>query len=212
MRGRAVLLAAYCLAVLGQLAAVPASSGDEPQFLGRTRAQWVSQFESGDRRQRRNSAWAISQMASEQATPDNAMLWLNELCLLTEGPSSSARYWGAIGLGQFIQKLGGEHPASAKARQALAKLLEEDAAAPRLAAAEALCQSGDVQRGIPPLVAAMAHPQDAIRIQAVTALERLGEPARPALETLKAASSDSSEYVKRLAARALAKLEKPTSK
>lgn len=212
MRGRVVLLVAYCLAVLGQLAAVPASSGDEPQFLGRTRDQWVSQLESGDRRQRRHSAWALSQMASEQANADNAMLWLNELCLLTEGSSSSARYWGAIGLGQFVQKLGGEHPASAKARQALANLLADHSAGPRLAAAEALCQAGDVQRGLPVLVAAMSHPQDAVRIQAVTALERLGEPARPALETLKAAGSDSSEYVKRLAARALAKLEKPTSK
>jgi murein L,D-transpeptidase YcbB/YkuD len=211
MRGRAVLLAASCLAVLGQLAAVPASSGDEPQFLGRTRAQWVGQLESGDRRQLRHSAWAISQMAVEQANAETAMLWLNELCLLTEGSSSSVRYWGAIGLGRFIQKLGGQHPTSAKARQALAGLLKDHAAGPRLAAAEALCQTGDAERGLPALVAAMSHPQDAIRIQAVTALERLGEPARPALATLKAASTDSSEYVKRLAARALAKLE-PTSK
>ena len=212
MRGRVVLLVAYCLAVLGQLAAAPGSLGDEPQFLGRTRAQWVSQLESGDRRQRRHSAWAISQMANEQVNAASAMLWLNELCLLTEGSSSSARYWGAIGLGQFLQKLGREHPASAKARQALANLLEDHAAGPRLAAAEALCLAGDVQRGLPALVAAMSHPQDAIRIQAVTALERLGEPARPALETLRSASADSSEYVKRLAARALANLEKPPSK
>ena len=211
MRRRAVLLVASCLAVIGQLAAAPGLLGDEPRFLGRTRGNWISQLESGDRRQHRHSAWAICQMANEQANVENAMLWLNELCLLTEGPSSSVRYWGAIGLGQFIQKLGGEHPASAKARQALARLLDDHAAGPRLAAAEALCQSGDVQRGLPILVAAMSHPQDAIRIQAVTALERLGEPARPALETLQAASSDSSEYVKRLAARALVKLE-PSSK
>jgi hypothetical protein len=209
---RCAVVVAYCLVALGQLAAVSAASGNEPQFLGRTRAQWVSQLESGDRHQRRHSAWAISQMAIEQVNAENAMLWLNELCLLTEGASSSARYWGANGLGQFIQKLGGERAATAKARQALANLLADHSAGPRLAAAEALCQAGDVQRGLPVLVTAMSHPQDAIRIQAVTALERLGEPARPALETLKAASSDSSEYVKRLAARALAKLEQPTSK
>jgi murein L,D-transpeptidase YcbB/YkuD len=195
-------LAALCLATLAA-----ASSADEPQFLGRTLGQWVHQLESGDRLQHRHSAWAISQMANEQVNSENAMLWLNELCLLTEGSSSSVRYWGAIGLGRFIHKLGGEHPASTKARQALANLLQDHAAGPRLAAAEALCQAGDVQRGLPALTAAISHSQEAVRIQAVTALERLGERARPSVATLQAAKSDSSEYVKRLAARALAKLE-----
>lgn len=207
MRRRAVLLAEFCLAALGLAAFAAASSADEPRFLGRTRGQWISQLESGDRRQHRHSAWAISQMATEQVNADNAMLWLNELCLLTEHGHSSVRYWGAVGLGQFIQKLDAGHTARAKTRQALANLLEDHAAGPRLAAAEALCQAGDAQRGLPALVAAMSHPQDAVRIQAATALARLGEHARPAVATLQAARSDSSEYVKRLAARALANLE-----
>jgi HEAT repeat protein len=207
MRRSAVLLAAFCLTGLWFVLFAVVSSADEPQFLGRTRPQWVAQLESGDRRQHRHSAWAISQMATEQATDGSAMLWLNELCLLTEHAHSSVRFWGAVGLGQFMQKLAAEHTARSKAKEALANLLEDDAAGPRLAAAEVLCQAGDVQRGLPALVAAMTHPQDAVRIQAATALERLGERARPAMATLKAANSDSSQYVQRLAARALANLE-----
>jgi HEAT repeat protein len=57
------------------------------------------------------------------------------------------------------------------------------------------------------LVESLSHPQDAVRMQAITALERWGEAARPALASLRKATADSSEYVKRIATRALAKLD-----
>ena len=87
------------------------------------------------------------------------------------------------------------------------KLLADQAPAPRIAAAESLGLLGDADRALPVLVAAMSDPQDAVRIQAVAALEKLGEAARPAETTLRAATSDSSEYVKRIGARALLKLD-----
>ena len=58
---------------------------------------------------------------------------------------------------------------------------------------------------LPP--AAMSDPQDAVRIQAIAALEKLGESARPGEATLRAATTDSSEYVKRISTRALIKLD-----
>jgi HEAT repeat protein len=89
----------------------------------------------------------------------------------------------------------------------LTPLLDDKAAAPRLAAAAAIGQLGQAGKALPVLVAAMKDPQDATRIQAVAALELLGAAARPAEPTLRAATTDSSEYVKRISARALEKLQ-----
>ena len=181
---------------------------DEPQFLGRTREQWIAMLESGDRRHRTYSAWAIAEFAVEQTDAQNAMVWLNELLILTESTTGFAvRYWGAVGLGRAASKLDSDHPARVKAVEVLQQLLTDTSLGVRLAAAEWLGRLGRTRRALPVLVSAMSNSEEAVRVQAVAALEQWGPAARPAIETLRAATKDSSEYVKRISTRALQRLE-----
>ncbi len=181
----------------------------EPTFLGRTRQQWVDQLESGQRRQRAPAAWAIQQFAVDEINPQNELVWLNELLLLTESNSSTSRYWGAIGLGRMIDKLPANSVVRAKAFEALPTLLMDGSLAVRIAAADGLLPASDRKAALAVLTEALAHPQEAVRIQAVTALERWGEAARPAMSALQLATTDTSEYIKRISSRALAKLDPP---
>lgn len=182
--------------------------GEEPRFLGRTRREWVATYESGGRRERSHAAWAISNFAVEQVGPTNTTLWLNELCLLAESESPPVRYWGVLGLGRLLPKLEENSAARETAVAAIQSAMKDKSDGPRLAAAEALGRAGRVDAALPVLVAAMSSPQEAARIQAASALANLGSAARPALATLQAATTDPSEYVKRISTRAVAALEK----
>ncbi len=181
-------------------------SAAEPVFLGRTRERWVNLLESGQRRQRGFPPWAMQQFALEQLNPQNELIWLNELLLLAESSSPSARYWGAVGLGRMIVKLPADSAARAKACEALAGLLEDYSLSVRIAAADGLLPASDRQRALAVLKESLAHPQEAVRIAAATALEHWGEAARPAIDALQQGTKDSSEYVKRISTRAVAKL------
>ncbi len=181
--------------------------GEEPQYLGRTRQEWVAAYESGGRRERTHAAWAISNFAVEQVGPTNTTLWLNELCLLAESESPPVRYWGVLGLGRLLSKLEADPTARETALAALGAAMKDKSDGPRLAAAEALGRAGRVDTALPVLVAAMSSPQEAARIQAITALANLGSAARPALTTVQAATTDPSEYVKRISTRTVAALE-----
>jgi HEAT repeat protein len=182
-------------------------AADEPRIIGRTRQDLVRELESGSRRQRVHAAWALSQLAVQQAGPDDTMVWLNELYLLVESDSSSVRYWGLVGLGQFLSKLDRNHPARATAVKVLTEALADRSLAARVAAAESLALAGQPRDALPVLIDAMKSPQESVRIQAVSALERLGSSAAPARATLQAAAEDASEYVKRISTRALQRLE-----
>ena len=196
-------LVAICLAAVWSAGLV----AEETRFTGRTREEWVAVLDSGSRRQRSHAAWALSQFAVQEAGPQNTMLWLNELYLLVESDSPSVRYWGLVGLGQFLTKIDAGHPARDTAVQVLSAGLKDRSPGARLAAAEALGRAGQGNKALPVLVAALADSQEATRIQAVMALENLGQTAQPALPELKAAMTDASEYVKRISARAVGKLE-----
>jgi HEAT repeat protein len=111
------------------------------------------------------------------------------------------------GFAAYAQRSGEKGGGQTAAVNTLMPLLEDKAAAPRIAAAQALGALGKSDQALPVLVAAMNDPQESVRIQAVAALEKLGPAARPAVETLRTATSDSSEYVKRISARALSSLE-----
>jgi HEAT repeat protein len=199
----AVLIGGFGLPVAGQ----PASArGEEPQFVGRTRQQWVAEYDAGGEQQRSHAAWALSQFAVQQAGAADSMLWLNQLVQLVESNSPTVRYWGLTGLGQFLGKLDADHLARATGRDALQNSLNDTSASARVVAAEALARLGKPQSALPVLVAAMQSPQESVRIQATSALASLGETARPALPTLQRATTDDSEYVKRIASRAIARL------
>ena len=83
---------------------------------------------------------------------------------------------------------------------------QRSASAPA-SAASALARCGQVEAALPVLIAALQDPIPGARIQAVFALDDLGESARPALPAIRAAKTDSNEYVVRLANRILSRLE-----
>jgi HEAT repeat protein len=200
---RICLLAIACLTGF----AIGRATAEEPRFLGRTRLEWIDILETSQRRQRSHAAWAIQEFAVERADGENSLLWLNELLLLTESPSPSVRYWGTLGLGRLCEKLEPTAPARIKGLEALPPLLKDSSSAVRIAAADALLSASDKAAALAVLVESLSNPQEGVRIQAVTALERWGEAARPAVASLRQAATDSSEYVKRISTRALEKLD-----
>jgi HEAT repeat protein len=195
-----LLISAVCLLA----GAANTARADEPRFLGRTRKEWVSELEaSAGRRRRSHAAWALAQMADREAGPTGTMVWLNELFLLCEDESSTVRYWGQLGVQNFALKLPPNHPARASTIKLLMDAATDSSLAARIVAAKTLAQMGHADQGLEVLVDALQDPQESVRIQAIAALEKLGPTARPAEAALRVATSDPSEYVKRIATRAL---------
>ncbi|MDX1948609.1 MAG: hypothetical protein SFU86_24695 [Pirellulaceae bacterium] len=196
--------------LLVALCALPALSAAEPQLLGRTRDQWLADLDPNvDRRKRTLAAWALSEMAVQQAEGPDKLIWLNELLLLCEDESGTIRYWALAGVRRFALKLPADHAGRATAVTLFSDALIDSSVACRIVAAEGLTVLGAADKGLPVLVGTLANPQEAARIQAVSALERLGDTAQPAEQALQAATKDSSEYVKRISSRALEKLQPP---
>jgi HEAT repeat protein len=84
----------------------------------------------------------------------------------------------------------------------------------RVAAGEALCHGGQEAKGVPVLIACLADENNPrVRLQAATALENIGEKARPALAALEKAAGDRDPYVQRAATHtvALLKGEQPST-
>jgi hypothetical protein len=194
-----VLLGAVCL-----FGSTPTASADEPRFLGRTRKEWVGELEASvGRRRRTHAAWALTQLAEREAGPSDTMVWLNELFLLCEDESPSVRYWGHLGVQRFVRKLPPDHPARSSTHKLLADAVADSSLAARIVAAQTLAHLGHTEQALEVLVAALQNPQEGVRIQAISALEQIGLAARPATDAIRAATSDSSEYVKRISARIL---------
>jgi HEAT repeat protein len=185
------------------------ASGDDSAatFLGRTSEQWQFRIRSDHPQVRAEAAWAIAQYVERdlQRNESLPLLMLNNLDF--HHTDATVRFWMIQGLQRLAVAKGARKEARETLRVSLQKSLEDKSPAPRLAAAETLGLLGDTEAALPVLVEAMNDPQDAVRIQAVASLEKLGEAARPAEATLRAAACDSSEYVKRISARALQKLE-----
>ena len=176
------------------------ASGNDaaPVFLGRSAKQWFTGLESQQPQERAEAAWAVAQLATD--FPDAPKI-------LSVHDDATVRYWGVRGLQRIVLAARVEDRHRASSLVGLKAALSDTSPSVRVAAAEALGLSGDADAALPVLTEAMSHPQDAVRIQAVAALESLGEAARPAEQTLRAATSDSSEYVKRISTRALQKLD-----
>jgi hypothetical protein len=181
-----------------------AAFGQDREFLGRTTAQWNQELSSATGQERVLAAWAIAQVGG-RAEGTSA---LADLAQLVRDSDPTVRYWGALGLKAHGQKLAeSDRSPAAAVIETLQPLLAVQSAAARIAAAEALGTLGQAERALSVLVASMDDPQESVRIQAVAALEKLGPAARPAQATLEKATSDPSEYVKRISERALAALD-----
>jgi hypothetical protein len=191
-----VVAAVLCLPLWISTPAV----ADDATFLGRTPDQWFARLESTKAVERAEAAWAIAQIA------DRYPYYVGSG--LAKSADPTVQYWHVQALQRIVQSKVTRAEVRDTARQVLQDgLATEVPPAIRITAAESLGLLGDTDRALPVLMEAMSHPQEAVRIQAVSALEKLGESARPAGSTLRAATTDSSEYVKRISARALQKLD-----
>jgi hypothetical protein len=196
------------LAVVGILfvSSRSVAAAEEPTFLGRTSDQWLFRLDSDQPHERIEAAWAIAQYAERhpRLRPSLRLIMIDSLA---SHEDAAVRYWMVDGLRRVTLSKEGDEETRTAAKKSLQTLLTDKAPAPRIAAAETLGLLGESKQALPVLIEAMSHPQEAVRIQAVAALERLGEAARPAEQSLRTATSDSSEYVKRISARALQKLD-----
>ena len=199
------VLAGMALVALSAVAA-RGQEGDAA-FLGRTADEWTAELTSGEQPSKVLAAWAIAQLAPQAAGTPAEHIEFARLVTLTSDRDAAVRYWGVTGLAAYAERLEAGDSGRASVASTLGPLLGDAAPAPRIAAALAIGKLGQPDKAVPVLIAAMSHPQDAVRIQAVSALETLGAAARPAEQALRDAATDSSEYVKRISARTLEKLD-----
>jgi len=192
--------------VLLTLVYCASASAADDEFLGRSAEEWSRELASSQGQARVYAAWAIAQLAGRSGGLKDP-IHIAELTKLIGDSDPTVRYWGVQGLASFSQRAENKDGGQTAVVAALEPLLADKSPAPRLAAALALGLLGQANKALPILEAAMNDPQEAVRIQAVAALEKLGPAARPALATLEAATSDSSEYVKRISERAVSALD-----
>lgn len=164
-------------------------------FLGRSVAQYQADLASNSAAARHLAAWSLAQIGAPAQ---------DALAAAMAHDDPTVRYWAACGLSRIALASPADSPARQKLAALLAPLLKDTAAAPKLAAAETLVRLGQRDAALPILVQALADPQEATRIAAIDGLSRLGPLAAPARKQIAAATSDTSEYVKRISTRWLA--------
>ncbi|MGD8786830.1 MAG: HEAT repeat domain-containing protein, partial [Phycisphaerales bacterium] len=107
---------------------------------------------------------------------------------------ASVRYWAVIGLHHNCKGV-----EIKPAQKKLTKALKDNAAVVRIAAAHALCDWGYDKEALPILAETLKDKNDKARVYAITAMNKIGEKARPVLPQIKAALKDSDEFVQRVA-------------
>lgn len=108
---------------------------------------------------------------------------------------AAVRWWAATGLGNS------QNRGVRVQRDALMPLLRDESAGVRVAAAQALCQLGDPEQGLPVLRQELEGGNDAAGMYAIRGLEMLGETARPARPSVEAAVDSPYEFTRRIATR-----------
>lgn len=125
--------------------------------------------------------------------------WLASL----EHDDAAVRYWGAVGIGNFAQDID-----AAEVRGALVAGIKDTSPSVRIAAARALCNLGDADTGLPPLIDVLQSDNEWARLEAVIVLDELDEAARPALQALQLALVDQpNKYIVRVANKAVNDLQ-----
>ena len=159
--------------------------------LGKTLGQWQAQLAAERRVERLVAARSLGEMAI--AGQPGA---LDAVTASLDHADSAVRYWGAVALGEM-----GETAKPAEAR--LAARLDDPAPEVQVWAAYALLRLGRADLGLQKLIEQLGNPEQGARLQAVTALDQLGEAAAPAIPELQAAMDDPFDYVRRIARHAL---------
>lgn len=117
-------------------------------------------------------------------TPDNTA----KLIDLLKDPDEAVRYWAALGLGALGNK-------AQPAIEPLSIALKDASPSVRLGAAEALVGLGREQAVLPVLIEGLEHGNEWVRLQAAQILDRMDEKARPAVDAMRRAGTNKTEYV-----------------
>ncbi|MBI1355927.1 MAG: hypothetical protein GC160_16425 [Acidobacteria bacterium] len=170
--------------------AATAATGAEAH-LGKTLEQWRAQLGADNRVERLVAARSLGEMAI-----DGQPGALEAVTASLDDADSAVRYWGAVALGELGAK-------AKPAEQALRSRLDDPAPEVQVWSAYALVRMGDERAGLQKLIEQLANPEKGARLQAVTALDQLGEAASPAVPEIEAALDDEFDYVQRIARHAL---------
>lgn len=108
-----------------------------------------------------------------------------EMLRLFDDEDSAVRFWAVIGLTGAAAR---DEPTVG----ALRKALNAPSVEVRIVAAEALCRIDREEAALPVLLDAMTHKSEWVRLQAANSLDRIGEKARPAIDTIRKAAEDPS--------------------
>ncbi len=115
---------------------------------------------------------------------------LPELSSRLRDPDSAARYWAATGCAVLGK-------GAKSAAPALQQALGDQSPSVRVAAAEALCRLGRTDLGLPALQKALSEEDDRVVLHAINVLQSLGDRARPAADSIRAAVEEGRGYVDR---------------
>jgi HEAT repeat protein len=165
--------------------------GAEAVHLGKSLQQWQADLASSDRTTRLLAARSIGEMgvAGDQGA-------LEALTSALSHDDSAVRYWAAVALGDMADNAAG-------AKSTLESRLKDEAPEVRVWAAYALARQGQAAEGVPVLIEVLGNPERGARLQAITALDQLGETGRPAAAAMQLAVKDDFDYVGRIARHAL---------
>jgi len=154
---------------------------------------WRDKVEGTDLRQR---LWEIRQLDYEGAKANYA--YLKHL----KDKYPAVRYWAVVALHANCTSKAD----STWAGTVLKDMLDDPSVVVRIAAAHALCDWDQTNKGLPVLMEAMKHPTGKARLFAVIALNKIGPKARPALPLIEQAVNDPDNYVTRVAKTTLSQL------
>ncbi len=115
------------------------------------------------------------------------------------------RYWAVIGLHDRINRAGKED-GKEKLKELFSGLLDDSSPSVRVASAEALCEWGSADKGLPVLKNALLKGMEKERLFAAISLQRIGEAARPVLDAIEASLEDECKYVGRVSIYTIAAL------
>jgi HEAT repeat protein len=177
--------------LLGILLFAAALSAAETIHLGKSLDGWKTDLASEERTTRLLAARSLGEMGIAGA--DGAA---EALIAALAHEDSAVRYWAAVALGELGDKAAG-------AASALTKAMGDEAPEVRVWAAYALVRQGRPDDGLPALIEVLGEPERGARLQAITALDQLGEAGRPAAAAMRKSVADDFDYVGRIARHAL---------
>lgn len=125
---------------------------------------------------------------------------LDELVRLMEDKDRFVRFWAVTGCVVLGEK-------AKPAIPALVKCLKDEYPDVRINAAEALCNLGNVDDGLPVLIQELSNDNTKAALRAANSLQYIGKAAKPALKALEAQFENNDDYVQRAVKFTAGKLE-----